>query len=64
MEIDVKGNEARVKAELAELQSQLNQVNQQIILSQQQANNLTALVLRKLGALELLQSLNDKKDAK
>jgi len=61
MEIDVKKQEVAIREELAQLQGQLNQVNQQIAQFQQQANNLTALVLKKMGALELLQSLGDKK---
>jgi len=55
MEVNIKEQDARLKAELAELQGQLNQVNQQVTIFQQQASNLTALVLKKMGALELLQ---------
>ena len=64
MEIDVKKQEAQLKEEIAQLTSQLNQVNQQIASFQQQANNLTALVLKKMGALELLQGLDGKEPVK
>ena len=65
MEIDVKKQEVSIREELAQLQGRLAQLTQQAAAIQQEiqpAGNLTALVLKKMGALELLQSLDGKKE--
>ena len=54
MELNVKEQTEKLNAELAQLQQQLQQV-------EQARNNLTAAILKKAGALELLQSLDGEK---
>lgn len=53
MEIDVKEQEDKLRAELAQLQGQLQQV-------EQARNNLIINIAKKSGALELLQGLDTK----
>jgi len=57
MEIDVKEQENNLRAELAQLQTQLQQI-------EQARNNLVSAVLQKKGALELVLSFNGKKKTK
>lgn len=50
MELDVSKEREKLQAGIEQLQKQLNQV-------EQTRNNLTAEVLKKMGALEMLQGL-------
>ena len=54
MELNVKEQTDKLQAELIQLTAQLQQV-------EQAKNNVVAAVLKKQGALELLQSLNGDK---
>ena len=61
MEIDVNEQQDKLRAEVAELTGQLQQLDNQIAQLNQAKNNQVALILKKQGALELLQSLNGDK---
>ena len=61
MEIDIKEQQDKLRAEVAELTGQLQQIDNQIAKLNQAKNNQVALILKKQGALELLQSLNGDK---
>ena len=61
MEIDIKEQQDKIRAEVAELTGQLQQLDNQIAQLNQAKNNQVALILKKQGALELLQSLNGEK---
>ena len=61
MEIDIKEQQDKLRAEVAELTGQLQQIDNQIAQLNQAKNNQVALILKKQGALELLQSLNGDK---
>lgn len=54
MELNVKEQTEKLQAEIGQLQAQLQQV-------EQARNKLTAAILKKAGALELLQGLNGDK---
>ena len=54
MELNVKEQTEKLEAEIKELQAQLQQV-------EQAKNNVVAAILKKQGALELLNSLNEDK---
>ena len=65
MEIDIKEQQDKLRAEVAELTGQLQQLDNQVIQLQQAISNLMVAKFKKQGALELLQSLNgDKPDGK
>ena len=65
MEIDIKEQQDKLRAEVAELTGQLQQLDNKIAQLDQAKNNQVALILKKQGALELLQSLNgDKPEGK
>ena len=61
MEIDIKEQQDKLRAEIAELTGQLQQLDSQIAQLNQAKNNQVALILKKQGALELLESLNGAK---
>ena len=61
MEIDIKEHQDKLRAEVTELTGQLQQLDNQIAQLNQAKNNQVALILKKQGALELLQSLNGDK---
>ena len=61
MEIDIKEQQDKLRAEVAELTGQLQQLDNQIAQLNQAKNNQVALILKKQGALELLESLNGAK---
>lgn len=61
MEIDVKTETKKVQQELAALNQQLAQIQQQLANWQNQNNNMTAMILKKSGELELLNRLDGKK---
>lgn len=61
MEIDIKEQQGKLQAEIAQLTGQLQQLDNQIAQFQQARNNQVAAILKKQGALELLQNLDDKK---
>lgn len=50
MELDTKKEIEKLQAEIAQLQNQLNQV-------EQNRTNLTTVIVKKMGALEMLQGL-------
>ncbi len=50
MELDVKKEKEKLQGEIEQLQKQLNQV-------EQTRNNLTTMIVKKMGALEMLQGL-------
>lgn len=50
MELDTKREIEKLQAEIEQLQKQLNQV-------EQTRNNLTTMIVKKMGALEMLQGL-------
>lgn len=58
MEIDIKEQQDKLRGEVAELTGQLQQIDSQIAQLNQARNEQVALILKKQGALELLQSLN------
>ena len=62
MEIDIKEQTEKLQSEIAQLTGQLQQLDNQIAQFQQARNNQVAIILRKQGALELLQSLDSKKE--
>lgn len=65
MEIDIKEQQDKLRAEVAELTGQLQQLDNQIAQLNQAKNNQVAVILKKQGALELLESLDgDKPDVK
>lgn len=55
MELDTKKEIEKLQAEIKQLQDQLNQV-------EQTRSNLTTIIVKKIGALEMLQGLESKKD--
>ncbi len=57
MDIDIRKEKDKIKAELTQLNAQLQQLDIAIANSQQARNNQVTLILKKQGALELLQSL-------
>ena len=61
MEVDIKEQQDKLRGEIAELTGQLQQLDNQIAQFQQAKNNQVALILKKQGALELLQSLDGEK---
>ena len=61
MEIDIKEQQDKLRAEVAELTGQLQQLDNQIAQLNQAKNTQVALILKKQGALELLESLNGAK---
>ena len=58
MELDVKKEAEKLQAEIAQLTGQLQQLEAQIAQLNQARNNQIALILKKQGALELLQNLD------
>lgn len=61
MELDTKKETEKLQTEIAQLTGQLQQLENQIAQLQQAKNNQVALILKKSGALELLQSLDGEK---
>ena len=61
MEINIDEQQDKLRAEVAELTGQLQQLDNQIAQLNQSKNNQVALILKKQGALELLESLNGAK---
>ena len=61
MEVNVKEQTEKLNAEITQLNSQLQQVDAQIAQLQQTRNNVVATILKKAGALELLQGLDGDK---
>ncbi len=62
MELDVKEQTEKLQAEVAQLTGQLQQIDNQIAQLQQAKNNQIAAILKKQGALELLNNLKGKED--
>ena len=62
MDINIKEQTEKLQTEMATLTGQLQQIDNEIARFQQARNNQVALILKKQGALELLQEL-DKKPA-
>lgn len=60
MEIDVKEHANKLRAEVAQMSQQLQQIDTQIAQLQQAKNNQLAELLKRQGALELVQSLEKK----
>ena len=58
MEIDIKEQTTKLQMEIAELTGQLQQLDSQLAQLNQAKNNQVAVILKKQGALELLQSLD------
>lgn len=56
MELDTKKEIEKLQAELGQLQTQLQQV-------EQSRSNLTTIIVKKMGALEMLQGLKEEKPA-
>ena len=63
MELNVKEQTEKLQAELAQATRQLQQVDNQMAQLQQARNIQVNTILKKQGALELLQSLNTNKEA-
>ena len=61
MEIDIKEQQDKLRAEVAQLTGQLQQIDNQIAQLNQARNNQVGEILKKQGALELLQSLDGDK---
>ena len=61
MEIDIKEQQDKLRAEVAELTGQLQQIDNQIAQLNQAKNNQVAVILKKQGALEVLESLDGDK---
>ncbi len=61
MELNVKEQTEKLQAELAQATRQLQQIDNQIAQLQQARNIQVSLILKKQGALELLQSLSVEK---
>ena len=57
MEIDIKEQQDKLRAEVAKLTGELQQLDNQMAQLNQAKNEQVALILKKQGALELLQSL-------
>ncbi|KKL25310.1 hypothetical protein LCGC14_2406580 [marine sediment metagenome] len=64
MELNVKEQTEKLQGELAQATRQLQQVDNQMAQLQQAKNNQVAVILKKQGALELLQSLSAEKPEK
>ena len=64
MELNVKEQTEKLQAEIAQLSGQVRIVNDQLALLQNQRQLLVNELLKKQGALELLQSLDGKKEVK
>lgn len=62
MEIDVKEQTTKLQMEIAELTGELQQINSQLDQLNQAKNNQIALILKKQGALEMLNNLDGKND--
>ena len=61
MELNVKEQTEKLQGELAQATRQLQQVDNQMAQLQQAKNNQVAVILKKQGALELLNSLDGEK---
>ena len=61
MELNVKEQTEKLQEEIAQLTGQLQQLDGQIAQFQQARNNQVTVILKKQGALELLQNLNGDK---
>ena len=61
MELNVKEQTEKLQAEITQLTGQLQQLDNQIAQAQQVRNNQVAVILKKQGALELLQNLDGDK---
>ena len=57
MELNIKEQTEKLQAEITQLTGQLQQIDSQMAQLQQAKNNQVAVILKKQGALELLQSL-------
>ena len=64
MELNVKEQTEKLQGEIAQLTRQLQQVENQIAQLQQAKNIQVTAILKKQGALELLQSLEGEKPKK
>ena len=64
MELDVKEQTEKLQGELAQMTRQLQQVDSQMAQLQQARNIQVNTILKKQGALELLQSLSVEKPKK
>ena len=62
MEIDLEQKKQDLEKEIATLTGQLQQIDNEIAKFTQARNNQVALILKKQGALELLQELDKKPD--
>ena len=60
MEIDIEKQRADLEKDIATLTAQLQQIDNERARVEQVRNNQVALILKKQGALELLQSLEVK----
>ena len=58
MELNVKEQTEKLQAEITRLTGELQQLESQVAQLQQARNNQVALILKKQGALELLQNLD------
>ncbi len=58
MELNVKEQTEKLQTEIARLTGELQQLESQATQLQQARNNQVALILKKQGALELLQNLD------
>ena len=61
MELNVKEQTEKLQAEITQLTGQLQQLDNQIAQFNQARNNQVAQILKKQGALELLQNLDGDK---
>ena len=57
MELNIKEQTEKLQAEITQLTGQLQQIDSQMAQLQQAKNNQVAVILKKQGALELLQGL-------
>ena len=64
MELNVKEQIEKLQGELAQMTRQLQQVDNQMAQLQQARNIQVNTILKKQGAMELLQSLNTNKEVK
>lgn len=64
MEVNVKEEQVKVEAEIAQLSKHLSQVKNQINLLQQEGQELINALVEKSGEQKLLQRLNGKKEGK
>lgn len=63
MELNVKEQTEKLQAEIAQLNNQTRNINDQLAILQNQRQELINAILKKAGALELLQGLDgDKPD--